>query len=360
MNERHCRWGILGSAGIARKNWQAIRHSGNGRLVAVASRSREKAATFIAESQAQVPHDPAPEAVAGYAELLSRPDIDAVYIPLPTGLRKEWVLAAAAAGKHVLCEKPCGVDAGEVREITEACAKAGVQFMDGVMFMHNDRLAALRAELDAGAIGRVRRIATQFSFLAPEEFFTENIRLNPGLEPLGSLGDLGWYNVRIILWALRYEMPVAVTARMIREHHAVPVSLSAELVFAEGVTASFYCSFENEHQQWVNLSGTGGHIQVSDFVLPFHGPELAFEIEQAHFAVEGCHFHMERHSRRVATREYSDSHATAQESRLFRKFGDLVLGGVPDPHWSDISLKTQLVLDACLKSAREGAREVAL
>ena len=97
MNERLCRWGILGSAGIARKNWQAIRHSGNGRLVAVASRSREKAAAFIAEGQAQVPHDPVPEAVGGYAELLARPDIGAVYIPLPTGLRKEWVLAAAAA-----------------------------------------------------------------------------------------------------------------------------------------------------------------------------------------------------------------------------------------------------------------------
>lgn len=360
MTSSLCRWGILGTAGIARKNWQAIRHAGNARLVAVASRSREKAAAFIGECQAEVPHDPAPEPVGGYEELLARDDIDAVYIPLPTGLRKEWVLAAAAAGKHVLCEKPCGVDANEVREITEACAKAGVQFMDGVMFMHNERLAALRRELDAGTIGAIRRIATQFSFFAPDEFFTDNIRLDPGLEPLGSLGDLGWYNARIILWALGYEMPVSVTARMIREHRGVPVSLSAEFVFDGGVTASLYCSFENEHQQWVNLSGTGGHIHVSDFVLPYHGPELAFDVEQAHFSVEGCSFHMERHSRRVATREYSDSHATAQETKLFRKFSELVRGGTTDPHWPGISLKTQQVLDACLRSAREGGREVVL
>ncbi len=360
MTDHRCRWGILGCAGIARKNWQAIRHSGNGRLVAVASRSQEKAAAFVAQCQALAPHDPAPEAVGGYETLLARPDIDAVYIPLPTGLRKDWVLAAAAAGKHVLCEKPCGTDAEEVREIAEACAQAGVQFMDGVMFMHNDRLAALRREIDAGAIGSIRRIATQFSFLAPESFFDENIRADPGLEPLGCLGDLGWYNLRILLWALHYEMPLSVTARMIREHQGVPVSLSAEIVFANGVTASLYCSFENEHQQWVNFSGNRGQIHLVDFVLPFHGSELSFEIDHPQPRVEGCHFRIERDSRRVATEEASENHPSAQETKLFRRFGEIVLGGKLDPYWPEISLKTQIVLDACLRSARERGREVVL
>jgi predicted dehydrogenase len=70
--------------------------------------------------------------------------VDAVYIPLPTGLRKEWVLRAAAAGKHVLCEKPCGLSLAEVREMTDACRENRVQFMDGVMFMHNPRMRRLR------------------------------------------------------------------------------------------------------------------------------------------------------------------------------------------------------------------------
>jgi len=245
--------------------------------------------------------------------------------------------------------------------MVEACAKANVQFMDGVMFMHNDRLAALRRELDSGeAVGEIRRIATQFSFLGPDEFFADNIRVDPGLEPLGSLGDLGWYSVRIILWTLGYGMPVSVAARMIREHRSVPVSISAELAFPGGVTASLYCSFEAENQQWVHISGTKGHIAMDDFVLPSHGPELAFEVGQPSFEVDGCHFHMERHTRRVATREHSDSHPTAQETKLFRKFGEIVLGGKTDPHWPEISLKTQLVLDAILRSAREGGREVAL
>ncbi|MDF1657172.1 MAG: Gfo/Idh/MocA family oxidoreductase [Verrucomicrobiales bacterium] len=364
MSETKCRWGILGTAGIARKNWQAIRNSGNGQLVAVSSRTEERAAQYIAENQAQVPHHPAPRPIAGYEEMIAADDIDAIYIPLPTGLRKEFVIKAAAAGKHVLCEKPCGVDAVEVEEILAACKAAGVQFMDGVMFMHSDRLPALRAELDQGdAVGEIKRIASQFSFLAPPDF-DGNIRMHSELEPLGSLGDLGWYCIRMTLWTLNYEMPLTLKARMIRDSaesgsaDLVPITISAELVFASGVTASFYCSFEAEHQQWVNISGTKGHIAIDDFVLPYHGPEIGFKVEQAHFETDVCQFHMERHTRRVSVNEYSDSHATSQETKLFRNFGDLVLSGKVDSHWPDISLKTQRVLDACFQSARSGGEEI--
>ncbi|MCH1408341.1 MAG: Gfo/Idh/MocA family oxidoreductase [Verrucomicrobiales bacterium] len=367
MSKEICRWGILGTAGIARKNWQAIRLSGNGELVAVGSRTEERAAEYIAENQAQVPHDPPPRPIGGYEEMIAADDIDALYIPLPTGVRKEFAIKAAQAGKHVLCEKPCGVNADEVREIVDACESSGVQFMDGVMFMHSDRLVALRADLDSEeAVGQIKRIATQFSFMAPDDFLEENIRMHSELEPLGSLGDLGWYNIRMILWTLGYEMPIAVRSRMIRQAgrpdspDAVPISLSSELVFAGGVTASFYCSFETEHQQWVNISGTKGHITMNDFVLPYFGAEVGFNVEQAEFEVDVCQFHMERHSRRVAVHEHGDSHHTSQETKLFRCFGDLVLGGTPDAHWPEIALKTQQVLDACLVSARDDGREVTL
>ncbi|MDF1825964.1 MAG: Gfo/Idh/MocA family oxidoreductase [Verrucomicrobiales bacterium] len=365
MNGKKCRWGILGTAGIARKNWQAIRNSGSGQLVAVASRTEERAAQYIAENQAQVPHDPPPRPIAGYDEMIAADDIDAIYLPLPTGLRKEFVIKAAAAGKHVLCEKPCGINADEVREIVEACSAHGVQFMDGVMFMHSARLPALREVLDEGAaVGEIKRIASQFSFMAPPDFFDGNIRMHSGLEPLGSLGDLGWYCVRMTLWTLNYEMPVSLKARMIRDSarpdspDPVPITLSAEMVFASGVTASFYCSFEAEHQQWINISGTKGHIAINDFVLPYHGSEVGFDIEQAHFETDLCQFHMERHSRRISVNEYSDSHATSQETMLFRNFSDLVLNGKVDSHWPEISLQTQEVLDACLKSAKNGGEEV--
>lgn len=356
-----CRWGILGSAQIARKNWQAIRHAENATLVAVASRSAERSRIYIDENQAHTPFATAPEAIGGYQALIEHPHIDAIYIPLPTGIRKQWVIKAAAAGKHVLCEKPCGADAGEVREMIDACAEAGVQFMDGVMFMHSARMQALREALDDPAnVGQLRRITSQFSFLAPEEFFQENIRASAELEPLGCLGDLGWYNVRLALWTMGFQMPERVTGRTLSSHGdaQMPTDFSGELFFAGGVSASFYCSFLAEHQEWANISGTAGNIHLDDFVLPFKSAEVAFTIHNHQFNQEGCNFQIEGHSRRVAVHEYSDSAPTAQETNLFRTFSSLVLGGEPDPHWPEIALKTQQVIDACLASARAGGKDV--
>src|SRR6516225_11111741 len=109
MAQPYCRWGILGTARIARKNWKAIRNADNSTLVAVASRDPQRARQFIEQCQADVPLTPKPAACGSYQELLDRDDIDAVYLPLPTGIRQPWVLQAAGAGKHVLCEKPCAV-----------------------------------------------------------------------------------------------------------------------------------------------------------------------------------------------------------------------------------------------------------
>ncbi len=116
MSVGNCRWGILGTAGIARKNWKAIRLAGNASVVAVASRNETSASRFINECSAQVPFEKCPEAVGSYEALLARKDIDAVYIPLPTALRREWVIKAAEAGKYVLGEKPAALNATEVRK----------------------------------------------------------------------------------------------------------------------------------------------------------------------------------------------------------------------------------------------------
>ena len=80
--------------------------------------------------------------------MIAADDLDAIYIPLPTGMRKDWVIKAANAGKHVMCEKPCAIDSEELEAMTSACAANKVQFMDGVMYMHSDRMAKLREALD--------------------------------------------------------------------------------------------------------------------------------------------------------------------------------------------------------------------
>src|SRR5437762_996579 len=128
MSTPPCRWGILGAANIARMNWKAIHNSGNSRVAAVASRERERAQRFIEDCHAHVPITPPPVACGSYQELLERSDVDAVYIPLPSGIRKEWVIRAAEAGKHILCEKPCAITAPDLRTMLDACRKNRVQF----------------------------------------------------------------------------------------------------------------------------------------------------------------------------------------------------------------------------------------
>ena len=85
---KQLRWGILGAAGIARKNWEAIKNSGNSVITAVASRDLSKAQAFIDECQAEVPHVEVPRAVGSYEEIIAADDVDAVYVPLPTGIRR--------------------------------------------------------------------------------------------------------------------------------------------------------------------------------------------------------------------------------------------------------------------------------
>jgi predicted dehydrogenase len=363
MTTSPVRWGFLSTAGIARKNWQAVRLSGNGVVSAVASRDLSKAAGFIAACQREAAFEVPPVPLGSYEEIIAHPGVDAVYIPLPTGLRKEWVLRAAQAGKHVLCEKPCALSSADLAEMTAACRDHGVQFMDGVMFMHSARLDAMRRVLDSGELGVLRRLHAQFSFHAPPEFLAANIRMSSRLEPQGCLGDLGWYTIRIILWAQRYLMPTHVSARLLAAQgrsdspDAVPIEFSAELWFPDGVTASFYTSFQTENQQTCLISGTQGYLSLDDFVLPFFGSEVGFHVTKSSFEIDGCRFHMAPRRRTETIPEYSNNHPSAQETNLFRRFGDLVLRGHPDSHWPEISLKTQRVLDACLESARnDGAR----
>lgn len=356
-----CRWGIMGTAAIAGKNWRAIALSGNGQVTAVASRSSEAADRFIDRCQSLTPVPERPTAVGDYQALLEREDVDAVYIPLPTALRHEWVIKAAEAGKHVLCEKPIASSEQQAAEMIAACKQAGVQFMDGVMFMHNGRLDAMRASIDdAQQVGRLRRIATHFSFSADAAFQTGNIRVMRQLEPYGCLGDLGWYTVRMTLWVMRYALPKQVSGRILTElcgegsDGPVPGEFSGELFFDGGVSGGFYCSFLTQNQQTAFISGDRGYVSLNDFVLPWMGCELAWESSQHVFDAGDDRFNMCRHTQGHRVYEYSHGAPGAQEVNLMRCFGDLVLAGKPDPFWPRISLATQRVLDALLKSAQQG------
>lgn len=367
MNQTQCRWGILGTANIARKNWQAILDAGNASLVAVASRDSAKSRQFIAECQTAVPHPRVPTALGSYEELITHPEVDALYIPLPTGIRKEWVIRAAGAGKHVLVEKPVGCTTNDVVEIIAACGRNKVQFMDGVMFMHNGRLRRMRATFDDGrSVGAIRRITSHFSFHGDDAFLKENIRTHSILEPHGCLGDLGWYCIRFTLWAMNWQVPRQVSGRFLAETKqpsapgAVPTEFSGELIFDGGVSASFFCSFIAENEQWAMVSGDKGLLHVPDFVLPFKGGQTSYSVSNPDFVIKDCQFDMIEGRRDFPTTEPSNNAPHSQEANLFRTFSDLVLGGRIDPHWPFVSKQTQTVMEACLQSARNGSAMVTL
>jgi len=361
-----CRWGFLATAAISRKNWRSIALSGNGALVAVASRVMSKADQFIRQCQAEVPIWPMAKSLGSYEALLARDDVDAVYIALPTTLRKPWVIRAAEAGKHVLCEKPIASTAADAAEMVDACRTHGVQFIDGVMFNHSARLGKLRRELDrTDGIGTIRRISSHFSFAGGEAFERDNIRTNSELEPHGCLGDLGWYNIRFTLWVMKYAMPTSVVAHSHRTMRGstspaeVPGELSATMFFEGGVSANFFCSFLAENQETATISGTNGYVSMEDFVLPFYDAEVAFQTNKNVLAINNCTWNMGRHTDRVAVREYASGEANSQEVNMIRTMNDLVLSGKLDDHWPQIAMKTQRVLDACRESARhDGARVV--
>ena len=367
MSDTICRWGFLSAADIARKNWHSVALSGNGQVVAVASRSAQKAEQFIADCQQSVPVPHKVEAVEGYEALLARDDIDAVYIPLPTGLRTEWVLKAANSGKHVMVEKPCGVTAADVQAMIDACNANNVQFMDGVMFMHSARLPEMRRQLDdADKIGPLRYMSSQFTFNADDDFYDSNIRGSGGLEPAGCLGDLGWYTIRLTLWVMKYEMPVEVRGRLLagvdRQDGLgqVPTEFQGEMYFASGVSATFFNSFRCQNSQEVVVNGRNGYLHIDDYVLPFYNNELFFDVANHDFVSDVCRFNMENHTRRFGVREYSNNVHGAQEVNLFRCFSDLVNSGRIDPHWPDIALKTQRVLDAALESSQHNGQPMML
>ena len=243
----------------------------------------------------------------------------------------------------------------------EACREHGVQFLDGVMFMHSARLPRMREVIDdRDAIGDIRRINAAFTFCAPPEFYDGNIRTQRSLEPHGCVGDVGWYCIRLILWAMRWEAPRKVSARLLSEFNGIPTELSAELYFERGVSAGFYCSFVANNQEWAVISGSKGYLRIEDFVLPFAGNELSFEVQKVDYRVNGCDVRMVPDATRHSVSEPSHGEFGAQECNLFRAFAEQIRSGSLNPEWPAIALQTQTVMEACLESARHNGKLVTL
>lgn len=182
------RWGILATGSIARQFAGGLKVSKTGTLVATASRSQEKADAFAAEFGGR-----------GYDSveaLLADPEVDAVYIASPHHVHKEHTIAAARAGKAILCEKPFTLNEDEAAEALRAVDEAGVFFMEAFMYRCSPQMRKVREILESGAIGTPRMVNAEFSFQAGRDW--DNFRTDPSVGG-GGLMDVGGYCVSFAL-----------------------------------------------------------------------------------------------------------------------------------------------------------------
>lgn len=321
------RWGVLGTARIATTVGNAIQAASSAALVAIASRSHERAAEWAAE------HDAA-KAFGGYEALLDSPDIDAVYIPLPPSMHREWTIRAAEHGKHVLCEKPLALSAAEAEEMAAACREHNVQLMDGVMWVHHPRAEEMLRPIHDGTLGDLRRVTSAFSF--NREFPPNDLRMQREMGG-GALMDLGWYCVRATLWAFGgLPTQVAATGRYV---NAVDVNFTATMWFDGQRMASFDCGFDTGMRRWFEVAGTEASLVCDDFTKPWDAAKPRFWLHDTGGK-------MSEHV----------SPPPIQEVCMIEDFCRIVQSGQLEDRWPAEAIATQRVVDALDMAARSGRR----
>jgi D-xylose 1-dehydrogenase (NADP+, D-xylono-1,5-lactone-forming) len=251
------RWGILSTARIGpRALIPAIHAANNGELVAVASRSLDKAQAFAAQHNI-------PKAYGSYEAMLADPDIDAIYNPLPNDGHSLWSIRAAEAGKSVLCEKPLAMDAADARHMVDAFKQHGRQLEEAFMYRFHPRTIRVKEMVDSGAVGDVTMLNGVFTFnMGP----VEDIRLVKSMGG-GGLMDIGCYAVGIMRFVLGHE-PTDVHAYGQFNDDGVDINCAGILKFPTGALGHFDCGFKSQFAMYYDIRGTAGRIFVDSAFLP--------------------------------------------------------------------------------------------
>lgn len=265
---RPIRLGVLGAAGIAwRKMLPAVAAEPGVRLVAVASRDRDKARRFTDEFGG--------EPVLGYAELLARPDIEAVYVPLPAAMHAPWVEAALAAGKHVFAEKPLATLASDARRLVALAAERNLVLAENFMFTLHEQHAHVRTLISAGVIGEVRGLTATFTIpaLPPGD-----IRYQADVGG-GALADVGGYPLRTASLILGDDLDVLGATLRVDPSRGVDLSGAALLSTPNGVVAQVRFGMEYAYRSSYEVHGSLGRIWLDRAYTPpaDHPPTIHVE-----------------------------------------------------------------------------------
>ena len=246
------RWGVLSTANIARTEViPAIKRAENAELVGIASRDER---VYRVAKELDIPR-----AFVSYEELLKDDEIDAVYIPLPNHLHKEWVEKAALYGKHVLCEKPVSLNVAETVDMVNSCAKSNVKFMEAFMYQFHPQHERVRELISEGAIGEVKLFKSSHSFHLVNRVGA--IRMDAEMGG-GSIYDIGCYSIHAARFILKAEPESIQGFANIDSSAKVDTSAYIYMVMDNKVPVLIDCSFDMLERNEYEIIGAKGKISV--------------------------------------------------------------------------------------------------
>ena len=243
-------WGLLSTARINRAVIPVLQSSQRNQLLAVASRTQDRAKAYAEEWHI-------PRAHGSYQALLDDPEIDVVYISLPNSLHAEWTIRAAQAGKHILCEKPFALSIEEVNAIEAAANQAGVVVAEAFMYRHHPQTDQVKAMVKGGALGDIRLLRGSFTFNISSE---ADVRLNPDLGG-GSVWDVGCYPISFARYILGEE-PLHVFGWQATGKSGVDEVFSGQLLFPGKVFMQFDSGFRAPDRANMEIVGSEGVLSI--------------------------------------------------------------------------------------------------
>jgi predicted dehydrogenase len=256
------RWGLLSTARINRALIPPLQNSERNRVMAVASRD-------LATAEAYARERGIPRALGSYEALITDPEIDVIYNPLPNHLHAPWSIRALEAGKHVLCEKPLALSLQEVDDMEAAARASGRVLMEAFMYRHHPQTLRVRELVQSGALGQLQFIRGTFSFTLTDE---ANVRWKPEWGG-GALWDVGCYPVSYARFIAGTE-PLEVFGQQWLGRGGVDETFIGQLRFPGDVYAQFDCAFRSPYRTHLEVVGSEGVLNVP---VPY-GPRFSERI----------------------------------------------------------------------------------
>ncbi|CAB5152102.1 hypothetical protein D3OALGB2SA_4868 [Olavius algarvensis associated proteobacterium Delta 3] len=325
-------WGVLGTATIARKCViPAIQSSRTSTIRVLGSRDADSARNLARKHHIQ-------KVVGGYDAVVNDPGVEAVYIPLPNHLHREWALKALDAGKHVLCEKPMALNARETGEMAAAAQDAGKILMEGLMYRFHPRSRRIFRLAADGRIGSLRLVRAAFCYRMDDGVLESgtNFRLKPE-HGGGALMDVGCYGVSTARWFFGTE-PVTVQAQAQHHTNGVDVHAVGTLKFEGGGLAVVEASFVSALQQTYTLVGNQAVIELPhDAYIPWD--------KDAVFSIRN----VDQEAGETVTVRGADEYRLMVEH-----FTEAVRGRTRLEYSPEDSVRNMRVLDAMADAARSG------